>query len=299
MKSNKKLACACLSLILIVALATSASAAHVIFFDSSHATLDGVQVVASADAFSGTYVQSTYAYQSATFTFNAEHAGTYMMWARVYAEHNEDNSWFFSFNGDLYNDVELWVFDYYEASDFEVVETSPLILGGYNTDAWFSIWYWIPVTFRDTEAYPPTRFNLRTFEVREGENTMFIETREIGAKIDQFFMTTDLDFDPNTIDGNLEAHFAAIAAAEAEAQRLEAVAADIEARQRDLETIAEHIEAQQRDLEAYAASLVAVAPAVAADPGVSPETSDSMALVVALSFVILAAAFVLLKRRRA
>ena len=283
MKSNKKLACVCLSLILIAALATSASAAHVIFFDSSHATFDGVQVVTSAEAFSGTYVQSTDAYQSATFTFNAEHAGTYMMWARVYADNNEDNSWFFSFNGDMFNDWYLWVFDYYEASDFEVVETSPLILGGYNTDAWFNIWYWMPVAYRDFDADPPTRFNLRTFEVREGENTMFIETREIGAKIDQFFMTTDLDFDPNTIDGNLEAHFAAIAAAEAEAAT-EAAAEEAVAVAPPDEPIVH---------------LYHFAPRAAYEPGVSPETSDSIALVIVLSFVILAAAFVLLKRRRA
>ena len=268
----------CITLILIISLSLTALA-DLLFVEAESGKVDGISIIDDGAAFGGKVIQTTDVEQTSEYTFNLEKAGTYIIWARVFHEHNEDNSYFYSVDGDTYNGADLWIFDYYEESEYEVIPGGKYLRPEYNNAAAVnSTWYWIPLTYRDADADPVTRHNIKLFDLTAGAHTLLLQAREVGAKIDKIIITDDLDYAPHTIDGDPEAvYLAELAAIEA------AAAAEAEALAAATVT-AEAVE-------------VPVQAAVEAPAPVVPQTGDN-AFVYVLAFALLGSISVIILRRR-
>ena len=268
----------CITLILIISLSLTALA-DLLFIEAESGKVDGISIIDDGAAFGSKAIQTTELGQTIEYTFNLEKSGKYIVWARVFHEHNEDNSYFYSLDEDTYDGENLWIFDYYEESEYEVIPGGKYLRPEYNNAAAVnSTWYWIPLTYRDANADPVTRHNIKLFDLTEGAHTLLLQAREVGAKIDKIIITDDLDYAPHTIDGDPEAiYLAELAAIEAAAvAEAEALAAAT--------VTAEAVE-------------VPVQAAVEAPAPVVPQTGDN-AFVYVLAFALLGALGVISLRRR-
>lgn len=279
LKKLKKQIIFVLTAILFIMTFTITALADMVFIEAESGKIDGLSTVDDSGAFGGKAIQSTEAAETVEYNFNIADAGTYLIWARVKHENNEDNSYFYSLDGSTYNGVDLWIFDYYENSEYELTADTKYLRPEYNDDnAILNKWYWIPLTYRDAEGDPVTRHNPQYFEISAGSHTLLMETREVGALIDKLIITNDLDYAPHTIDGDPEAiYLAEIAAAEAAAA--EAAAVDENAMGGGDDNV--HVEP---------------APVVTAPVAVAPQTSDNVSIFV---IILMLSAAVLFARRRA
>ena len=282
MKINrkKKFGFVCLTLILIMTLSLTVFA-DMLFIEAESGKIDGLSVVNNTGAFSGKAIQSTEAEQTVEYTFNIDKAGKYLIWARVYCTFAEDNSYFYSLDGDTYNGSDLWIFDYYEDSDYEIKPDQKYIRPEYNDPALYSTWYWIPMSYRDTGGDPVTRHNVRIFDMTAGSHKLLLQTREIGAMIDKFIITDDLDYDPSKITGDPEAVYLAAIAAEAAAK-----------------AAAEAAAAAPVVVEAVPAPAPAPVAAVStsATPPATSDTAFTYILIFMLSSVVFSATITILRR---
>jgi hypothetical protein len=272
---GKKIMCAFLIAILMLSLSLTVSADTLFIEAESGAIKNGMLVVDANGAYSGKVIQSTErdVDESVEYTFNIENAGKYIIWARVYATHAEDNSYFFSVNGDMYNGHSLYTFDYYEDSDYEVNLDNPdnakFIRPEYQ-DPLYDVWYWIPLSFRDVDEDPQTRHNVKFFDLPAGTNKLYVETREAGALIDKFIITDDLNYEPHKIDGDPETIYLAEKAA---------------------------AEAAAAPAPEPAPAAEAATPAPVAVPTPAPQTSDNILFSILIFAAVCAAAIFVLKRR--
>ena len=101
----------------------------------------------------------------AEYTFQIPEAGDYVIWGRVIAGNNRDDSFFVSTDG---NNFALW--------DVQISNT----------------WIWDQVN--DRGGADPFVFHLAA-----GQNTLIIDQRETGTKLDRILITNDLEYLPTEI----------------------------------------------------------------------------------------------------
>ena len=237
-----------------------------IFIEAESGKNSGMNIASDAGAYSGKCIVSKDAEDTMEYTIDIANPGEYVIWARVYAENEADNSYLYSLNGDLFNGTDMWIFDFYE---FNAQPTpsdryyDPLLQGA---DLYFQ-WYWMRMDWRDTNVDPAVWWNMKFFDMKAGANEFLLKTREIGAKIDKFIVTNNLDYDPKLIVGDPEASYLAQLAAEEAAAAAEA-----------------------------AANEEVPAPSPAPDPGTSPVTGNTGIIIL---FVALAASGFVLSKKRA
>jgi hypothetical protein len=99
---------------------------------------------------------------SATYTFNVSKSGKYIIWARVAAPNNNDDSFYVSVDGGSQSTWDLTL---------------------------SSKWVWDKVSHRG--GANPVTYNLSA-----GKHTLLIKQREDGAKLDEFIITDDLNYRP-------------------------------------------------------------------------------------------------------
>ena len=246
-----------------------------VFIEAESGKNSGMQIADDAGAFNGKCIVSQDAEDTIEYTINIDNPGQYVIWARVYAEAASDNSYLYSFNGDTFNGTDMWIFDFYEMNEQPTPNDrffDPKLQG----DELYFTWYWLRMNYRDPSVDPAAWWNMQFFNMKAGANTLLLKTREIGAKIDKFIVTDDLDYDPKTISGDPEVPYLAKLAEEAAA----AAAAEEAAR------------------EAEAAANQPAAPAeqpVEEKPATAPPTGDAGLVIFAA--LAAAAAFVVLKRK--
>lgn len=196
---------------LAILLATTVFSAEFVFIEAESGKMDSMSEVADAEAYGGKYITSGDVEESADYTFEIPKDGKYTAWFRVYATSDTDNSIFFSVDGDTYNDEDSqWIFDFREASEYEVSPDEKYLDPDYNNaDVCYDRWYWIRMSYRDASADPVTRFNTKLYDFTAGTHTLHIQAREAGGRIDKFFFTDDLDYNPNNVTGDPEAEIIA------------------------------------------------------------------------------------------
>ena len=288
MYRKKKITCVCISLVLAMMLTLSASAAMV-FIEAESGTQGSIPMLtgSGSGAFNGSYIYGEEnGFETIKYEFDIPEAGDYYLWFRLQGDDDESNSFFVQIDGQGFQQDsgmgagDYYTFDMWEPSEgYDYSEANIFLpaLDDHKNPDWIynPNWHWIPLAYRDQTVDPPVRHNLVTQNFTAGKHTMEIMTREPGCKLDKIFITNDLSIDPRSINGDPEAHFAAIAAAEAEAVAALAAAAAA--------------------LEEVAAPVAEVAPAPVAAPAPAPQTSDNLYLLILVSVV--AAAAVSIKKR--
>jgi len=198
---------ACMIIVLAMILSLTVLA-DLIFIEAETGKAGGIETINDGGAYNGKCIQSTDTEQTIEYTFSIEKAGNYFIWARVYAESSGDNSYFYSLNGEKYDltDPEMFIFDFYEDNENPTggdYDFDPKIQG----DSLYSTWYWMRMNWRDTSEDPAIWYNTKNHEMKAGNNTLLLQTREVGAMIDKFIITDDASYDPKKITGDPEAAY--------------------------------------------------------------------------------------------
>ncbi len=120
-------------------------------------------------ASSGNYIQTTGTNDigTATYSINAQYAGSYIVWCRVIFMDGGTDSFYVSMDG---------------------VEDIFGMNGTVNT--WSPNWQW-------TQVNSANGASLRIFNLTAGTHTLVFRGREIGSKLDKFIVTNNLNYDPN------------------------------------------------------------------------------------------------------
>ena len=250
--------------------------ADMLFIEAESGKADGIATVNNSGAYNGKAIQSKETEQTIEYKFNIEKAGKYIIWARVYATASSDNSYLYSFNGSK-NGSDLWIFDFYEENDNPTPGSSdPYFDPKVQGPELYSTWYWIRMNYRDVSTDPAGWYNTQIFDMSTGTQTLLLQTREVGAMIDKFIITDDLNYNPNKIDGDPEVpYLAELAAAAAAAAAAEAAAAAPSAAVEEVQV-----------------------PVAVAAPAPVPNTSDNGSVYVLMLLSALLTAGVLILRRR-
>lgn len=188
-----------LALILIFSLSAISVYADTLFIESENGTNSTFTIGNEAEAYGGKYISSAELEKEITYKFTIEEAGKYIIWARVYATNDTDNSMFFTMDGQGLEGQENYIFDYYEPSEYEIAENRYTPDNFREPEAYYGHWYWLPLSYRDVNVDPNTRFNLVEFNLNAGEHTLVINPREAGARMDKLIITNDMSYDPTKI----------------------------------------------------------------------------------------------------
>ena len=125
-----------------------------------------------ASASGGAYIASTIRTAgSATFNIDLATDGNYVIWSRVLAPSNENDSFYVSVDGGPE--------DVYDVA--------------YNT--WSDSWQWTRVNGR-ADGQIPLTLNPRIFELSAGTHQIVFRAREPDTKLDRLIITNDLSFVP-------------------------------------------------------------------------------------------------------
>lgn len=105
--------------------------------------------------------------------FKVDHDDTYMIWGRILAPSQSDNSFFLSVDG---SDELLWD------------------LKGPDSDNTAKDWWWDHA--RDRESTREAETDSLLFQLEAGWHTLLIRNREDGAALDRVLITNDLSYNP-------------------------------------------------------------------------------------------------------
>lgn len=188
-----------LILVLIFSLSVISVYADTLFIEAENGTNSTFTIGNDADAYGGKYISSAELEKEITYKFTIEEAGKYIIWARVYATNDTDNSMFFTMDGQGLEGQENYIFDYYEPSEYEIAENRYTPDNFREPEAYYGYWYWLPLSYRNVNVDPNTRFNLVEFNLNTGEHTLVINPREAGARMDKLIVTNDMSYDPTKI----------------------------------------------------------------------------------------------------
>lgn len=200
-----------LALVLIMALSMLAINVHAdtLFIEAETGTDSSMTIGSDSDAYGGKYIYSDELEKSITYKFTIEEAGKYLIWARVYATNDTDNSMFFLVDGQTLEGQENYVFDFYEPSEYEIAQDNKLLPDDFRAgDPYYGKYYWLPLSYRDVNVDPAIRFNYIEFDLKAGEHTLVMMPREAGARVDKLIITSDLSYDPTKISIDPEEQWA-------------------------------------------------------------------------------------------
>jgi hypothetical protein len=133
--------------------------------------------IADARAYGGLAIAPAGTTGSASWTFTAPTAGSYVVWCRVYAPDGAHDSFFVAMDGgaeDVYDEAE---------------------------GIWSPQYQWTRVNGRNGTPNP-LALNPRTFALAAGTHTLKFRAREAGATVDRLIVTSDTTFVPT--EGNTQ-----------------------------------------------------------------------------------------------
>ena len=225
---TKKILSILLAIALVLALlpavalpALPALAADPIFIHASSGQNKGMVMTDSAESFSGKYVSGFEDGTGIDYKFNITEAGDYIVWARVWAAGDANNSLLYHMNGKASaNSVtfadNINTFDMRDAlwGEQDVINPNRPAWDKFydpdihNSEDWYGVWYWMPICYRGvSDEISFYKYTTDRFALGAGDHTLTVYTRilEPDARFDMFVVTNDLSYDPNKVNGDPEA----------------------------------------------------------------------------------------------
>lgn len=212
----------CMALALILALSTAVLAADPIFIHASSGKNNGMVLTDSAESYSGKYVSGFEDETGIDYTFSITEAGDYIIWARVWAAGDANNSLLYHMDGKASpNSVtfgdNINTFDTWDAlwGEQDVINPNRPAWDRFydpdkhNSEEWYEVWYWMPICYRGvSDEISFYKYTTDMFSFGAGEqHTLTVYTRilEPDTRFDMFVVTNDLSYDPNAVGGDPEA----------------------------------------------------------------------------------------------
>ncbi|MCL2816482.1 MAG: hypothetical protein FWD23_17945 [Oscillospiraceae bacterium] len=215
---KKRVIFLCVTAALILTLSLTALAADPIFIYASEGKNKGMVLTDSGESYSGKYVSGDTDETYIDYTFNIAEAGDYIIWARVWASGDANNSLLYHMGGKASpNSVtfadNINTFDMRDAlwGEQDVLNPNRPSWDNFydpdihNSEDWYGVWYWMPICYRGvSDEISFYKYTTDRFSLGAGDHTLTIYTRisEPDARFDMFIVTNDLSYDPSKAGGD-------------------------------------------------------------------------------------------------